>query len=180
MSKIIDPGAAFRQLFSEFEHTAFRLEVRNAYAVERERKYLDRFLAGAPEDVSWLAGWFDTVRTATEAGRRFMRVRVVDLPLSDYSRFGYVHARYNNDAGEDIRYLHREAARDVGLPNHDYWLFDSRRLLRMNFDDEDRLLNCEFDEDPIEIVRHNYWRDVAWHHAVKRDEFVTEEQLGRA
>nr|WP_232328367.1 DUF6879 family protein [Kibdelosporangium sp. MJ126-NF4] len=148
--------------------------------MEREQEYLDKFLAGEPEDLSWLEGWFSTVRAAAEVGRRFMRVRVVDLPLSDYSRFGYAHARYNNAAGEDIRYLRRESARDAGLPNYDYWLFDSRRLLRMNFDDNDRLLNCEFDEDLVEIVQHNYWRDAAWHHAVRRDEFVAEEQLGRA
>lgn len=179
MSRFIDPGAEFRQLFDEFEHTAFRLEVRKAYAVAREREYFDRFLAGEPDDFSWLAGWFSTVRTAAEAGRRFMRVRVVDRPMSDYSRFGYAYAKYNNEAGEDIRYLLRESARNAGLPNYDYWLFDSRRLLRMHFDDEDNLLNCEFIDDPVDIVRHNYWRDVAWHYAVRRDEFATEEHVGR-
>jgi hypothetical protein len=30
-----------------------------------------------------------------------------------------------------------------GLPDHDYWLFDSRKLVRMHFDDEDRFLGGE-------------------------------------
>jgi hypothetical protein len=48
------------------------------------------------------------------------------------------------------------------MPNYDYWLFDSRKLVRMHFDDADVLLSGEIVEEPAEIVQHNYWRDVAW------------------
>jgi hypothetical protein len=118
------------------------------------------------------------VREAMREGRRFGRVRVVRLPLSDYNRWSYVLARHNIAAGEDIRYMLTEQAQEVGLPGHDYWLFDSRKLLRMHFDTSDRFVGGEIIEDPAEIVRHNYWRDAAWHHAVRRDEFATEEQFG--
>ena len=115
------------------------------------------------------------VRGAARASRRFMRVRVVSLPLSDYNRWSYVIAQHNIAAGEDIRYLIRERAAEAGLPNDDYWIFDSRKLLRMRFDESDRFIGGEIIEDPVEIVRHNYWRDAAWHHAVRRDDFATEE-----
>jgi hypothetical protein len=124
--------------------------------------------------------WLSMVRNAASEGRHFTRVRVVSLPLSDYNRWSYVIAKHNIAAGEDIRYLTRERAQDTGLPNHDYWLFDSRRLLRMRFDEENRFVGGEIVEDSAEIVRHNYWRDAAWHHAVRRDEFASEEQFGRA
>jgi hypothetical protein len=123
--------------------------------------------------------WLLMVRGAARAGRRFMRVRVVSLPLSDYNRWSYVIAQHNIAAGEDIRYLIRERAAEVGLPNDDYWLFDSRKLLRMRFDESDRFIGGEIIEDPVEIVRHNYWRDAAWHHAVRRDDFATEEYTKR-
>jgi hypothetical protein len=123
--------------------------------------------------------WLAMIRDAAEEGRRFARVRVVSLPLSDYNRWSYVIAQHNIAAGEDIRYLMREQAHDAGLPEYDYWLFDSRTLLQMRFDQDDRFLGGEIIEDPAEIVRHNYWRDAAWHHAVRRDEFATEEQPGR-
>ena len=126
-----------------------------------------------------MQSWLDMLRAATAEGRRFARVRVVTLPLTDYSRFGLWCAQFTNAAGEDIRYLPRDTAEAVRLPNHDYWLFDSRKLVRMHFDDNDAFLGGEVIEDPAVIVQHNYWRDAAWHHAVRRDEFATEQNLGR-
>jgi hypothetical protein len=122
--------------------------------------------------------WLSMIREATREGRSFARVRAVSLPLSDYNRWSHVVARHNNEAGEDIRYLTRDLAKATGLPDHDYWLFDSRKLAIMQFDDDNRFLGSEIVEDPSVIVQHNYWRDAAWHHAVRRDEFATEERLG--
>jgi len=119
------------------------------------------------------------IRQATKEGRCFARVRVVNLPLSDYNRWSFVIAQHNIAASEDIRYLARERAQEARLPNHDYWLFDSRTLLQMRFDEESRFMGGEIIDDSAEIVRHNYWRDAAWHHAVRRDEFASEEQFGR-
>jgi hypothetical protein len=126
-----------------------------------------------------MQSWLDMLREATAVGRRFARVRLVSLPLTDYSLFGVWCARFTNGAGEDIRYLERDRADAAGLPDHDYWLFDSHKLVRMHFDNADRFLGGEIIEDPAEIVRHNYWRDAAWHHAVRRDDFATEQHLGR-
>ncbi len=112
------------------------------------------------------------IREATAEGRRFARVRVVSAPLTDYSRFGVFCSEHTNAAGEDIRYLTRDQADD--LPDYDYWLFDSRKLMRMHFDDDERFLGGEIIEDPAAIVRHNYWRDAAWHRAVRRDDFANE------
>jgi hypothetical protein len=126
-----------------------------------------------------MQSWFDMLREATAKGRRFTRVRVVTLPLTDYSRFGVWCAQFTNGAGEDIRYLPRDRAGAAELPNHDYWLFDSRKLVRMHFDDTDAFLGGEVIEDPAEIVHHNYWRDAAWHHAIRRDDFATEQHIGR-
>lgn len=119
------------------------------------------------------------VRDAAREGRRFARVRVVGLPWSDYNRWSYVIAQHNIAAGEDIRYLTSERARELELPNNDYWLFDSRKLLRMRFSEDDHFLGGEIIEDSAEIVQHNYWRDAAWHHALRRDGFATEEHSQR-
>lgn len=119
------------------------------------------------------------IREAAKEGRSFARVRAVSLPMSDYNRWSHVVARCNNAAGEDIRYLTRDLAKAAGLPHRDYWLFDSRKLVVMQFDDDNRFLGGEIVEDPSVIVQHNYWRDAAWHRAVRRDEFATEEHLRR-
>jgi hypothetical protein len=111
------------------------------------------------------------IREASSEGRWFRRVRVVSIPLTDYTRWGYVFSRHNNAAGEDIRYLARDQAQAAGLPNHDYWLFDSRRLALMHFSDDDRFIGAEIISDPAVVVEHSYWRDVAWHYAVRREDF---------
>ena len=131
-----------------------------------------QFIAGEPVDLGWFQNWLTMIREAVSQGRRFTRVRVVSMPLTDYSRFGVFCSEHTNAAGEDIRYLKRDEA--VDLPDYDYWLFDSRKLVRMHFDDEDNFLGGEIIEDPAVIVEHNYWRDAAWHRAVRRDDFATE------
>ena len=158
-------------MFRSFEHTAFRLEVRESYNAPREVESFRRFKAGEPVDLSWAETWFSMIRGATAEGRRFARVRIVNVPLSEYSRFGLWGARRTSDAGEDIRYLPRDVAEGLDLPNHDYWLFDSRRLVRMHFGEEDKFQGGEIITDAAEVVQHNYWRDVAQHHAIRRDDF---------
>lgn len=161
-----------------FEHTAFRLEVRDRYDAPYENESLRRFLAGEQDDLPWMQSWLVMLRDLTAQGRRFMRVRVVSLPLTDYSRFGVWCAQFTNDAGEDIRYLTRDQAQAEGLPAHDYWLFDSRTLVQLHFDGEDRFLGGEVIEHPAVIVQHNYWRDAAWHKAVRRDDLAAQQHIG--
>lgn len=119
------------------------------------------------------------IREGAAEARRFARVRVVDLPLSEWNRYSYALAEHNIRAGEDIRYLTRDQA-PAGLPDYDYWLFDSSRLIVMRFDDADRFVGGEPVEDPSEVVRANYWRDAAWHWAVRRDDFASEPSGQRA
>jgi hypothetical protein len=44
----------------------------------------------------------------------------------------------------------------------------------MHFDDQSVFLGGEVIEEPAEVVRHNHWRDAAWHKAVRRDDFAAE------
>jgi hypothetical protein len=127
-------------------------------------------LAGEP-DASYHENWLNMVREATAEGRLFSRVRVVSFPLTSYTRFAMWVAGYTREAGDDIRYLTRDQADTARLPKHDFWLFDSSRLVIMHFSEDDRFIGAEVIEDPSVIVEHNYWRDAARHHAIIPDEF---------
>ena len=100
-------------------------------------------------------------------------MRVVSVPLTDYTRFDLWLGRFTREAGDDLRYLPRHQAEAADLTTYDYWLFDSRTLVMMHFGDDDRFIRAEVVEDPATIVEHNYWRDVARHHAISRDEFAS-------
>jgi hypothetical protein len=148
------------------------LETRDHYKSDNETDALRQFVADEDVDMGWFQNWLSMIKEATHEGRRFSRVRVVSIPLTDYSRFGVFCSEYTNAEGEDIRYLTRDRAAD--LPDYDYWLFDSRKLVRMLFDENENFLGGEVIEDPATIVAHNYWRDAAWHKAVRRDDFAAE------
>jgi len=77
----------FEQLFDTFTRSAWRLEIQDTYDEPEEREPLRRFLAGEPDDFAWIADWWAWIRSITQAGKRFERVRVVFDPISDYQRF---------------------------------------------------------------------------------------------
>jgi hypothetical protein len=163
-------GPAFVELFRTFEHTARRLEVRDRYDSPSEREPLRRFLAGEDEDLAWFQNWLGIIKQATTEGKILQRVRVVSVPLSDYSRYGLDLARHTVGAGEDIRYLNRAEA--GGLPEFDFWVFDSKRVAKLHFTDDDQLLGAEIITDPAVVVECAAALDDALHRAVSRDQFA--------
>jgi Family of unknown function (DUF6879) len=166
-------GEEFRRLCETFEHTAFRLETRDRYVDDEEQEPLRRFLAGEPPDDAWFMDWYEVVEQFVAEGRRMERVRVVSEPHSDYTRFGIDLARrLNVPSGEDIRYLPRHRAEELNLPDEDFWLLDSSRVLIVHFDG-DVLLGAELVTNPAEVVKRGHWRDVAWHYAVPVDEYAS-------
>ena len=168
-------GLIYSQAFADFvlgyEHTAFRLETRERYNEPEETEPLRRFFAGEP-DYAWNDDWVALMRRRSADGRRMQRVRIVTEPHSDYTRFGLDLARVNVPAGEDIRYLPRERATGLDLPGHDFWLIDSTRLAILHFGEDDVLLGAEVHADPAVVVKHCYFRDVAWHYAIPFAEYV--------
>jgi hypothetical protein len=165
---------AFLALFDSFEHTAFRLETREAYVEDEESEPLRAFLAGRP-DYGWFADWPEYISGIVAAGKRFERVRVVSQPHSDYTRFGLDLARLSVAAGDDIRYLPRPEAQRLGLPNEDYWLFDSRTVVIFGFGADGRITQRLLVDEPAAVVAHSYWRDVAWHYAVHHTEYARKQ-----
>jgi hypothetical protein len=52
-----------------FEHTAFRLEVRDRYDASYENESMRRFLAGEQDDLPWMQSWLVMLRDLTAQGR---------------------------------------------------------------------------------------------------------------
>ena len=122
--------------------------MRDWYNAPYENESVRRFLSGEPDDLAWSNSWLQRVRDARAAGKIFARVRVVSVPLTDYSRFGVWASQFTVAAGEDIRYLTRDQA--AGLPDYDFWMFDSRTVIKMHFDDQSIYLGGELIEDSAE------------------------------
>ncbi|MEU6820471.1 DUF6879 family protein [Streptomyces atriruber] len=165
------PFSSVSHLFSEFRHTAWRLETRRGYASDRNSSKWKRFLAG--EDIAHDPenSWRENVRVQTSQGKRFERVRLVDEPATKGQEFLLASGLSNVASGEDIRNLTRADAQQLRLPDHDFWLFDSKIVVRFAFDEDDTTLGVYVTEDPADVLAACQARDAAWHHAVPTGEF---------
>jgi hypothetical protein len=173
---VLITDASWLDLFDTFERTAVRLETRPSYLVEAEREEYERFLAtGLVEDDDPDRRWRRQMRAARDTGRLVARVRFINEPLGDYQRYLFACNRFNEEDGEDIRYLTYRRAAELGLPLRDFWLFDDRQLLLMNFDERGRPLDKELVEhDPAATERARGWLATAMEHATPYRELAKE------
>ncbi|GAA0544312.1 DUF6879 family protein [Actinomadura livida] len=170
-------GDQLGELFHTVRRCAFRLETRDRYNVPNEHPSFEAFLGGHRElDESVSSGpWYDMTRQAAEQGRPFSRVRVVTVPLGDYSRYALWSAQGNLAAGEEIRYLDRDRAARLDLPVRppvDSWLFDDERVAVLHFDADDAFIGAELIDEPETVEQHQAWRRIAWDASLSRDEFM--------
>lgn len=159
----------FSQMLAAPGRSAFRLELQPAYLEACEQGALRRYLAGTPDpptQVPELAAWYGQVAALTRAGCAFRRVRVQEEPPTGYQRWERWIGRWNAEAGEDIRYLTRDQAHEVGLlpaaGDEDWWLLDDARLIVMRFDPAGRRVANLVTTDPAALDQARRWRDVAW------------------
>lgn len=163
----------FDRLFTQFEHTAWRLETRLRYASDEVTETYAQFTRGEP--VNWDAQdseWCANRRAQAALGKRVGRVRIVDNPPTTGQLYLLDNARRNSAVGERIMNLRRVDADRLNLPSEDFWIFDSRMVALLKFDDADDLVGVELITEPAEVVRYSMVRDAAMHHAVPYEEFA--------
>ncbi len=165
--------AEFDRLFTQFEHTAWRLETRRRYASDEVTDTYRQFLAGSPVDWTGVdAAWCQERREQVALGKTFGRVRIIDQPPTPGQLYLLDNARRNSAVGEDIRSLQRGDAERLRLPAEDFWIFDSRLVALLGFDDDDQLVNVELITEPVAVNRYAQARDAAMHYAVPYQDAV--------
>ncbi|MES4901780.1 MULTISPECIES: DUF6879 family protein [unclassified Streptomyces] len=171
--RIIDLDA-FGKLFETFEHTAWRLETRRRFASDESAPDYQEFVDTGQMPLELYHPFFATIHEQTQQGKRVERVRIVDDPPTIGQRYLLYSATRNNDMGEDIRNLWRADADRLRLPAEDFWIFDSRLVALLNFDDDDNLVDVELITEPVAVNRYVQVRDAAWHYAVPYKEFAAD------
>ncbi len=166
----------FGRELATFERSAFRLETRDTYALGYERTDFERFLAGSPTpppELDWWRPWLEQISRLTREGKRIGRVRVLAEPPSDYQRWELWAAPWHSRAGEQIRYIPRSRAGEIGLPLvHDWWLLDDDRLIIMKFTDAGEIAGKSLITDPTIVSTYRVWRDLAVRNATPAEEIA--------
>lgn len=160
----------FRALFGSAER-AFHLELRDSYGVADENGPFLAWLHGEPDDYNWRESWLSFVREV--AGTvAIQRARVVSEPHTDYVRWEIALDPANIEAGEDVRYLPRNLAKDIEFPAEDCWLFDEDILVLSLFQRDGRSGGFALADDPGLRDRYRRIRNLVWSRAIRRFDYV--------
>ncbi|WP_433342503.1 DUF6879 family protein [Streptomyces sp. CA-253872] len=171
--RLIDT-AAFSRMFEKFQHSAWHLEMRRGYAVDRADGTYEKFVRGEEFEWDMDSSWSRTITAKTKDGAYVGRVRIVDDPPTEGQRYLLAFAEKNAALGEEVGSMWRSDAERVNLPNEDFWIFDSHIVALLHFDDDDVLTGVELITEPARVNQYNRVRDVAQHYATPFREFVAE------
>ena len=170
MRKLINAGDEFSALFAAVSRSSWRWECQGDYRSDHELVRRWRGGERTREDHEE-RDWVRYIRGLREAGIPFERVRMLTEPLTDYLAWMLANTNPNVDAGEDIRWLTENKARELGAPDYDFYIFDDDRVVILNFEDM-VLTGAEAIDDEDVVAEHRAWREKVWPHAVKHREYL--------
>lgn len=160
------------RLFTEFEHSAFRLEGLQRYTEPGETESFAKFCAGEDPQIQ-MGYWLGLAAAHKAAGRTMARVRVIVEPPSDYTRFELSVYPAMSEAGDEVRIISTTADRwPADLPHHDFWLFDDRHVWILDYDDVGFMRGADLYDDPQTVAQHVEWRDNALARSIAVKEYL--------
>lgn len=160
----------FKEIFRSSKR-AWHLEQKDTYNVRSEDEPFRRFCDGEPDDYEWLSEWHGLIHEMTQSGIAVERLRVVTVPHTDYTRWGFAVAPHSIRAGEEIRYITRDLVDDVVFPDDDCWLFDDTLVLSV-FSEGGRVGGFARTTDRQLAAAYQVIRDQVWPKAVPYAQYV--------
>ncbi|MDT0309067.1 hypothetical protein RM780_19180 [Streptomyces sp. DSM 44917] len=168
------PLPPISDLFAAAERTAVHLEARDVYAVAPESEEMATWRAtgrrSAPDSPYW-RDWVGLVRRTVARGVTVRRARIVSEPVSEYVRFEHAGTPANLAAGEDVRWLPRDHAADLALPDADFWLFDERLVRFGYFDGDGHLTGHDVTDDPAVAALCAQAFEAVWSRATPHEKY---------
>ena len=163
-------GDAWQATLHGFAESAWRLETLPAYDVPQEKERIEAFLRGERIPDNYDSAWMRRIADHARNGRTVGRVRVLTRPLSDYLRLEFMYYRHHVRAGEAIRVLDVTDRENPLEGIQDFWMFDSARVVLMNYDSDGTQTGRElYEGDP---AAYSEYRRIAVAESVPFEEYV--------
>lgn len=169
----------YGRFYDEFIRTAFRIETRQDYAVHAEDPSLAAFRTGAarPERSVRTSPWLSRIAADTIAGKSWARVRLVEWPLTEYTRWELHSYVESQAAGEQIWLA---PAEQVDYRGPDVWMFDAGTAHAVAFEtiytDDGAVRDRILVDDPTALRNLERARDQALSVAVPLNEFLARQE----
>jgi hypothetical protein len=163
-------------LMDQVRESCFRLESLPQYLVPQEAAEFAAWRAGSPrqrrtpQNNAWLA----ELEQIVARGIRWYRVRILDHPLTDYSRFELAGYRDTQAAGQQTYVADRRDHEQLADLQEDFWLLDDRTAVRMVYDDDGHFVHPEPVDDVTRYVR---MRDTAMACAEPLPDYLARTQV---
>lgn len=178
------------ECFGEFSVSAQRLETLPAYSVSEEAEQIRAWRAGRarPERSIRNDDYLRSVAADVLDGRERSRIRVVDLPLSDYVRWEFDGYTENAAAGEQVRIAVRsggspEAQKALEAVSWDFWLFDfgteDEQAVLLEYGQDGKFVDAHLATQVDLAHCHRVWQ-AAWQHSVPLNEYRARRKTSSA
>ena len=139
----------FNATFDSFRTSAFRLECRQTYKINIEDARLRAFRQGKPRPERSIRTdpWLRRIAETTLAGKSWSRVRLIQRPLTEYTRYELISFVESQAVGEQIQILDLDEHPDLTTLGPDFLLFDAgepdQSAIALHYDDEGSVLGYE-------------------------------------
>ncbi|WP_280180364.1 DUF6879 family protein [Nocardia farcinica] len=164
---------SFDPVFAAAKSRLFHLETRDDYNAANETEAFARWKEDESRDprAGSFPKWAALVGEIVGRGVVMQRARIVTEPHTTYTRYLLALARYNVEAGEDVRYLPRHLADPLDSAGEDVWLIDDTAAAFSVFDDSDYWVGAVLTEDPAIVSHLVTVRDRVWSKAIPFQEY---------
>jgi hypothetical protein len=133
--------------------------------IEKARRLMKEFLLSDP------AYPYEMIK---KQGIKFIRLHIIDLPLSNYLKFEIESYKISAQLGEQIFFIKRENLKDLNLTLElkDFLMFDEKIVIVHQYDPQGVWQSSYLIEDPEEIAKYVSLKKILMTKATPMKEFL--------
>lgn len=163
------------ELVETCRESVFRLEALQEYNVPGDRERYEAFRETRTVPERPTSRSHRITRELVDAGKRLVRVHVVDVPLTSYMEYELAAYSENIDAGEDVRITDRAAHPGLTELTEEFMLIDDETdqpvVVWYDWSSDGQIHGWDRSDDSDDIARCRARRDLAVVHSVPLEEF---------
>ncbi|MBI2452082.1 hypothetical protein HYV50_03315 [Candidatus Pacearchaeota archaeon] len=147
---------SLRNFLDDAQESLFRFESLQYYEIEEEKEFFQDYLKTGKIDIVVLKNWHEFITRKMSQGVIMERIRLVNLPLTDYTKCEIMVYLENIKHGEDIRIITEKEFNSFDIEQKDFWLTDDKIVIKMNYNLKGEYLGSDlaFDNDIKKYVNY--------------------------